>query len=441
MQTEQYDAVVCGGGPAGVAAAIAAARHGAHTLIIEQTGAFGGLGTQGLVPCFAPFSWRKDHLLIRGIGWEIVERLRSISGAGDGAWIHTDPEKLKLLFDRMLSESGVIPALFTTLTGAEVADGAIASATAYTKSGARTLRAKAFIDCTGDADLAHLAGCPTEKGDSDGRMQAASLCFVLAGVDVKAFEAFRESIGGGLAFRQFIHDSATAGKLHDSDRYQHLASAVCPREESGLIYFNYGHLYDIDGTDDDSLTQAMMLGRELVHDFVSFARSDIPGMANAVLMASGTLPGIRETRRIVGDFVLEESAFTQGRTHDDDIALYDYPVDLHDTSHRTDDSSATNPFLVGGVREIASKITYGIPYRTLLPKGVNNLLVAGRCISSDRPIQGSARVMPACFATGQAAGTAAAMRSHTGEGLAEIDVEKLRETLLADGAYLTERDQ
>ncbi len=427
MFQKSYDTIICGGGPAGVAAAVAAARTGAKTLLIEQTGALGGMGTNGLVPAFAPFSWHKNAPLITGLAGEILKKLATVGGSDLELWPSIDPEKLKLVYDRLIVDSGVTLRFFTTLADIEKSGKKLVSIITQSKFGKEKFQGKTFVDATGDADLSYLAGCPTEKGGADGNLQAVSLCFMLAGINSSELlmAAGDKSLLDYL--REKLDLAIESEKLKNTANFQYRIMMTRLDVESGIVPFNFGHIFGIDGTNPDLLTKAMLAGRLHVHDFVTFLKNEVPGMTNARVVATASLPGVRETRRIKGEFVLRSKAFTDSERHEDDIAVYDYPPDVHDSRHFHQRTEMTNPYME--LAKIAREKIYGIPFRSLIPLGINNLLVAGRCISADRPMQGSTRVMPSCIATGQAAGTAAAICVLQNLEVSQLDFKELYQEL------------
>jgi len=435
---KKYDVIVAGGGTAGIVAAIASARHGAKTLIIEATGAFGGMGTNGMVPAFCPYSF-KNEPLIKGIGYEILERLREKSNSEKNQksksfrWVPIDAEKLKLVYDEMITEAGCDFLFFTQFTEVVMNKNIIRACVVENKNGRQAFEADVFIDCTGDADVAFRAGVPFEKGDASGNVQASTLCFAIGNINSKKYMEFYTQLGGQNGLRKLVKESEANGLLASSESFDYNLAVDSFRDEDGVLALNFGHLYGVDGVDTAQVSKAMTDGRKFAHYFLKFARQNIPGMENAIITASANLLGVRETRRIKGHFIMDEEAFYEGRRFDDDIACYDYPIDVHESKkHRCKED--TNAF--SRTAEISRKILYGIPFRIMVPQKVENLLVAGRSVSADRAMLGSLRVMPACFAMGQAAGTAAAIVSKQNILLNNLDIKKLKEILCEDGVCL-----
>ena len=431
-----YDVVVCGGGPAGIGSAIAAARNGAKTLLIEQAGALGGMSTLGEVPSFCPFGKDKKPA-ITGIGLEVVKRLKKAKGLGITTdtvpWVVKDPEKLKVIYDEMLAESGAETLLFTFVAGTIKSGNKVRCVLIENKSGRQAVFGKIFIDATGDADVAAAAGAAFSKGDKRGIMQAASLCYRSVGTDKEKYYKFARKIDAQRKAKEWWASLVSKGRLAriKDTEYRGLG----PQEVSpGMLGHNFGHVYFADGTNAKDLTRVMISGRKLAQSFTEYGRKHIPGMKNAKIAATGALPGIRETRRVKCEYELTLDDYLNARHFKDDIAVYDYTIDVHNaTSKKKEavkfDKDFDSMWLKKGQ-------TYGICFRALLPKGLPNLLIAGRSIGSDRMMNGSVRVMPACFATGQAAGTAAALSARSNTVPGRLDIKLLRKKLVSQGARL-----
>ncbi|MHB9140085.1 MAG: FAD-dependent oxidoreductase [Victivallaceae bacterium] len=433
-----YDVIVAGGGPSGIGAAVAAARNGVKTLLIEGTGALGGMGTNGLVPAFCPTSFGKVGPLIKGFAMEVIELLEAEDGVGGGGineWIAIDAEKLKFVYDEIVAESGVTPLFFTLVSDVIVKDREIEAVIVENKSGRQAYTAKTFIDCTGDADLAFRAGVPCRKGDENGAMQATSLCLVVAGIKPESFEKWCEGHYYCLnQMRHLIVEGRASGELKETEQAEFKLMTAMYRP-AGVLGLNFGHIYDIDGTMAEDLTVAMITGRKLAHDFIEYLRKRVPGMENAEIVNTGSLLGVRETRRIIGKFVLEEDAFFESKRFNDDIAVYNNPIDVHE-SNKASSLKNENPY--GSLQDKADKIAYGIPFSAMIPQELDNLLVAGRSISADRSMQGTTRVMTPCLAMGQACGTAAALVKDAGIPVSQVNIAELRKKLMAQGANIAD---
>ena len=438
MKSHDFDVVVAGGGPAGVAAAIGAARAGARVALIEETGNFGGMATSGMVPVFNPFSDGKIPV-IRGIGLEILRELRRRGSAvrkhnplpreiPEYDWVSLDAEKLKVVLDDFLAKAGVQARLFTQVTEPDVRKGLITGIRSWSKSGEELWKGRVFVDTTGDADVAARAGCPFEKGGPRGLMQPSTVCFVIAGLTPAAGRFLRTP----KKITPMLKAASLTGKL--TGKYDHHYCLDSNNAEFTAIGFNYKHQLDTDGTDADSLTWAMIEGRRMAVELCEFLRKNIKGCEKCFIASTARLVGVRETRRIIGEYRMDSAHFHARRKSVDDIASYANEVDVHVVGRtlkeiKKRDIPEANTFL-----EIGDH--YGIPYRSLIPKGVRNLLVAGRSISCDRAMQGSTRPMPACFATGQAAGIAARLALKCDGNVRDVATKRLQAMLLKQGAFI-----
>ena len=424
------DVFVAGGGPAGVAAAVAAARQGARVFMAEGHSCFGGLGTAGMVPLFMQFT-DGVNFLAGGIGGEIRERLISVGGVSPDddpghplGIVHIRGEVLKRMYDDLVQSAGLDFTFQTNVIDAVVSTGRIRHAVCSAKSGLYAVEAKTFVDATGDGDLAVMAGAPFEKGDDEGGLMGGTLCSVWAGIDwdrVKKSKTRQDSR---------LDDAFRDGIFTFEDR--HLPGIF--RTGRTLGGGNIGHTYGVDGSDESSVTRGLIWGRKLALEYERYYKEYLQGFEDMELSSTGSLLGIRESRRIIGDYVLGLSDFHERAVFDDEIGRYAYPVDIHESDTRRESYSQ----FAKEFRELryGKGESYGIPFRSLIPRNVENLLVSGRCISSDRYIQSSVRVMPGCYITGQAAGTAAALAAAGGGEVRRIDGEDLRQRLKSMGAYL-----
>jgi len=427
LREYEFDVVVVGGGVAGICAALAAARHGAKTALIEATGSLGGMATSGLVPALAPYNYNEPHgePLIRGLAWEFVERLHAEGALYDKKqyWKLFDNQRAKLVFDRMTIESGVHVRLFTFFQSVEVAGNFVKRVITTSKSGTEAWMAKCFIDATGDADLAVAAGVPFEMGDEQGGVMPPSLCFSLGGVD-------REKMPHPRAQYEAMAKGKLEGCLRNPEDHRGEKDICSP----DAMVFNYNHIYGKNCIDADDLTHAMIEGREIAFELSDYLKETVPGFEESYVANIASLLGVRETRRIKGDFCLTASAYFESHRHEDDICVYDYACDLHQAYNTVTDRKAFEK-LYYNKRTKAGEF-YGIPFRCLLPVGSENLVVAGRCVSCDRTILASLRVMPPAMAMGQAAGTAAAIAQNYENRFRKIPSFILREALCKEGVYL-----
>ncbi len=415
------DVFVAGGGPAGVAAAVAAARAGASVFLAENGGAFGGAAVQSLVPAFMQFT-DGVNFLAGGIGAEVRDYLKTHAYEEYRRYCPDSipVECLKRCYDEMITAAGVRFSFFTRVADVVTEGGAVRYAICAAKGENFAVKASVFIDCTGDGDLAALAGADYCMGDENGDTMAATLCALWNGIDWKT--VVRPD-------SRRLDDAFRDGVFTNEDR--HLPGIWPISTTTGGS--NAGHVYGIDGTRADSLTEGMILGRQQLLEYRRYYKEYLDGYENAEPIISAALLGIRETRRIAGEYCLNIEDFLSRAVFPDEIGRYAYPIDIHSGKN-------TNK----GYEEYAKKFaelryqkgeSYGIPYRSLLVKGFENLLVAGRCISADRSMQASVRVMPCCFITGQAAGTAAALAKETGD-LRAVPTTALQKALLQLGAFL-----
>lgn len=413
-----YDIVVGGGGLTGVAAAVAAKRLGVEkVLLIERYGFLGGMATAGLVnPFMSYFKARKpytqENQLIFGIFQEILDELDKLGGLKDKSIF--DAEILKLVLSRMVRKAGVDVLLHTFIEEInKSSDNIIKSVRVANKSGVYEISGKLFIDCTGDADIAYMAGVPCKKGrDEDGFTQPMTMCFRVANVDRSRMPS-REEIN------RLYRDAVAKGEVHNPRENVLFFDTIHP----DVIHFNTTRIVMKDATDAVQLTQAELEVREQCWEMFYFLKKYVPGFENAYFQVSASQIGVRESRRIVGRYTLTQEDVLNGRKFDDSICYCAYDIDIH------------NPTGSGTViKSLPEGEYYGIPYRCLLPLNIDNLLVAGRPISSTHEAHSSLRVMPTCTAMGQAAGTAAAIALKEGVWPSEVDVQKLRMQLKADGA-------
>ena len=414
------DVFIAGGGPGGIAAAIAAARGGANVFLAESTGAFGGAATAAYVPAFACFSDGK-RIVVGGIGGEIRRRVsRSVSL--DVAWTPLDLEELKRVYDAMVAEAGVRYSFFTTVVDVGVRDGHVEHVVLSSKRGLFAVKAKVFIDATGDGDLCAFAGGAFEKGDATGAVMPPTLCTQWADID----------FGNAAPAQSRLPKAIEDGVFSVPDL--HLSGIFRNPNGSSVGGGNVGHVYNVDPTDERSLTKAMVEARRQMVEYVRFYREYVKGHEKAVLVSTAPCLGVRESRRIVCDYRMTVDDFLKRAQFEDQIGRYCYAVDIH---RPTPDKAALEAFSREHhkTHRYHPGESYGIPYRSLVAKDFSNVLVAGRCIGSDRQMNSSIRVMPACFITGQAAGTAATMALAKGDTRA-IDIAQLRDRLKKAGAIL-----
>jgi len=456
----EYDVVVAGGGVAGSAAAMAAGKRGYKVLLIEALGALGGLVTLGLVNIPLDF--------VSGLGKEMLGELDKINGHWHR---NTDPEKHKLVLDRMIKKYNVETLLATSVVDAVMDGDALKGAVIQTKCGRVWVKAKRFIDATGDSDLAYYAGTPTICGrPGDGMSQACSLEFTLAGVnwdeyqsselkknDPKWVKLIREDLAAGIL--PYESDNHLNWITHLPGRPQH-----CGMDEVSICFAHSRRCFPVDNRD---LTRMYFEGREQSHMLAEYIKKRVPGFQNSYLSATASLLGVRESRRIVGEYVLTADDIAFSRKQDDVIAISNHGYDIHNFEETGNIKWA--PIMLDGelqyvigtqsgfgtttpppdnkpvvnnkgqtaeFAEFESNIYYDIPYRSLVPLKTENLLAAGRNLSSDVYAQSGARLIMCCFTMGEAAGTAAAMSIAKDITPRELDHKALQRELIASNVNL-----
>ena len=447
--TKEVEVIVVGGGPAGIAAAVACARSGARTVLVERYGFLGGMATAGLVGPFMT-SWDIDgkDRIITGVFQELIDRLVAMDAAIDPAGVkgysafggyhrygheHVtpfDPEVLKIVAQEMVLEAGAelkFHALFLDcLTGHESGvqsdSRRIRDLIFAGKGGLEALRGAIVIDATGDGDVAAQAGAIFEKGRStDGLMQPVSLFFRVGNVDDARTQAYVDAHPEDADFSGIVRTATEAGELSHTKDHLTLFRTTRP----GEWWANVSRIHNVDATDADQMTRAEIEGHRQVVYLVDFFRKYVPGFENCTLIDSAPQIGVRETRHITGEYVLTEEDVLRARRFPDAIARVSFPIDIHDVTGG------------GGVFQGPKDGPYyTIPYRSLVPLRIDNLLLAGRCISATHEAHGSLRVMPPCFAMGQAAGTAASLAIETKTRPRDIDVGLLRRALEDQGALV-----
>ena len=428
------DVFVAGGGPAGCAAAVMAARQGCAVFLAEGHSCFGGMGTAGLIPAFMQFG-DGVNFLAAGFGEELLDRLIASGGTAKprDAAARTGghcigAEALKRVYDDLLTAAKVEFSFYTNLIAVETVDRRVTTAILAAKSGLFAVRAKVFIDATGDGDLAAWAGAPFEKGDANGDMMPGTLCSLWADIDWDGVARDEPRV----AANHYVAQAFKEGVFTYCDKHVPGIWRVGKHLGGG----NIGHTFGVDSTDERSLTQALLWGRKLVLEFERYYKEYHKGRyAQMELAGTGSLLGVRESRRIMGDYVLCLDDFKKRASFADEIGRYAYPVDIHVS--RPNDEVEYKRF-EKEFQELRYKTgeSYGVPYRCLVPRDLTNVLVAGRCLSADRFLQGSIRVMPGCFITGQAAGIAAALACVHNADTRQVGVAELQKRLRAVGAYL-----
>ena len=435
----EFDVVVIGGGPAGLAASTCAARHGARVLVVERYGFLGGMGTAGGVTNFAGLYGRKKgemRQVVHGVVDELLERIAALGGlniAQDGMQGRIrvqsyDISSLKCAADQMLVASGV-QILFHAWAAEVVMQGTrIQALIVETKSGRMAIRASRFIDCSGDADVAHFAGVPYEVGDGQGSGLYPTTMFRVGHVDAgKALKAVGEF--------KAINTLMAQAQLDKPGQYKFPREGAILRPQknatewrANVTQIGNAQGRAMDATNARQLSDGELEGRRQIADYFQFLRHEVPGFADAAIVDIAAQIGVRETRRIQGQYVLTGEDILASSSFSDAIGINAWPMELH-TAGKIDWQFPRNWDSADG------RVYNDLPWRMLVPAKVDNLLVAGRCASMTHEGQSAARVSGACFVMGQAAGTAAAMVSPT-ESFGDLNFTALQNKLRQDGVCL-----
>jgi hypothetical protein len=427
----EYDVVVLGGGPAGIAASVAAARAGRSTLLIERYGFLGGMGTAAGVTNFCGLHANVHgdiRQVVHGVADDLLARIDHLGGLnaphalfGKTVAQAYDTAAYKIAADDLMLSAGV-HVLFHALAAGVLMESEqrVKALLIETKSGRRAVIGRAFIDCSGDGDLAAWAGAPYEKGDGEGNMLYPSTMFRINGIDPQRAGKAWEVIP------KLMLEAQAAGRY----TFPRKTPIVRP-QKSGIEWrVNLTQLANaqgnaMDGTNAQELSDAEILGRRQIASVASFLR-EVPGFEQSYIVDIAPQVGIRETRRVQGRYVLTEGDVLECASFEDTIGVNGWPLELH---------------LKGDVEFRWPKIPESrgfnqLPYRMTVPLGLTNLWVAGRCASMSHEAQSAARVTGACFAMGQAAGTAAHLALKSDGDASRVDVAALQTQLEIDGAYL-----
>ena len=416
-ERRECDVLVCGGGAAGLGAAVAAARNGARTTLLERHGYCGGICVSSLVHTFdgARSCRDNDQFVVGGIPREVIRRLDEIGGLAlednPPETLNFDPEAMKRVSDQMLGEAGVT-VYFHLFAAEAIREGDRVSAViAAGKEGLWEIRASTFIDATGDGDIGYFAGAPYEK---DAMLQTMSQHFRIGG------------LAGNRCWDVLEHDCRAAmDRAYAEGRAPKYGGPWFIRIRQGEVTANCTRLYG-DGSKTDDLTRAEMQGREDMMSILEIFRRDIPDFRSAYVLVSGVEIGVRETRRIMGDYVVTAADVLENRPQPDAVALGSWPIDIHPADGRV----GVHP------HKESPPEPYPIPLRALLAKNTANLLISGRCLSSTHEAHGSTRVSGTAMATGEAAGTLAAMAARSGVDVRGVAYSDLEAQLVRQGVLL-----
>ena len=409
---DKADIVVAGGGPSGVAAAVAAARQGQKVILLEQSGTLGGASILAMVAELMNFD-DGINFITNGIGKEIFEKLK-LENKVKREWYNVRYEELKRVYDEIVLTAGVEVMFYTRIVDAVCENNTVRYAIVSGPDGMCAIEGEFFIDTTGSGMLACFAGADYSYGDENGNTMSATICSLWGGVDFskKGYDAqnYEKAYADGV-FSQY--DKVLPGIKKNYP-------------EINVGGGNVGHCFGVDDRDVKSLTNAMFEGRKILAEYENYYKNYVNGCDKAVLIKSADYIGIRESRRINCEYTLTMDSFYSGDSFYDEIGRYSYPIDIHPMTADTDGMKGF-PKSVSMRHEDGQ--TYSIPYRCLVPKGINNLLVAGRCIGADRAMQASTRVIPCCYITGQAAGVAAAVCVEDKTKAKDADINKIKERI------------
>lgn len=406
---KKYNLIVVGGGISGVAAAVSASREGLKVLLVEKTGCLGGAMSVSLV---YPFTWFKTNngtkLINDGIFTEMRERKEKYNDTG---W-----DSFKCVFDDMAAEAGVDVLFHSNVFKANTDGRLIKSVDVVTKSGVVTFEADFFIDTTGDGELIELTGCEYQLGrECDGLCQPMTTCFRMCGVDIQQFIADKDVL---------------MEKYH---LYQEEGKITNPRENiliflglgDGIVHFNTTRIVKHNPVDPLEISKAEMIGRKQVFEIVDLLKENSKAFEKSTLVSIAQHIGVRESRKLKGVHILTTDDLTNFVRFEDTVALGNYGIDIHNPSG----TGTTQYHLKDGEY-------YNIPYRSLLPKEYDNMLVAGRCLSATHEAHSAVRVMPICASMGQAAGTAIAVAYKTKANTNTVDIKTVQNVLIKNGAEL-----
>ena len=432
-----YDVVVAGGGPGGCGAAICAARRGARVLLVESTGCLGGMGTSAMVSAWSGLA-DGERMIVGGLMGELAETMYERgfyrSGIDPAFWrknLHQgfgyNAEGLKLLLDELCLQAGVEIRFFTRVIDADASGFRVNGVVTNNIEGHRFIKAKAFIDATGDAVLSDLCGAAyREAGRDTDHIMAPTLCASHANIDTATMKYGDQQA----AVFKAIGDNF----FSQPDR--HVPGLFVTGKSTAIM--NAGHLFGTNAVKCRSLSDAMVRGRQFAWEYARFFQTYIPACKDMEMVATASLLGVRESRRIVGEYELNYEDFRTRRSFPDQIAIANKPVDIHvyDCS-----DAEWERYLAEFEKhdKLGAGEYYGIPYGILVPRGWENLWVAGRCNSSDIKVHGAIRAQPSCFMMGEAAGTAAVQSIRTGQPACDLDTGQLVEALRGAGAYLPQQ--
>jgi hypothetical protein len=424
---DQVDVLVVGGGPAGIGAALAAARLGAKVLIVEQFNCLGGVATSGGHNHYSQFNAYGDTSL-QVVGGIADELRRKLLGRGyatyDGSCLDFDVEGMKLLLDEMTAEAGVSVLYYTFYCDTLVEDRRVVGGIIQNKSGRQAVLAQRVVDCTGDGDAAYHAEADFEMGRPiDGRCQPTTLMFTIGGVDWSRVASWRNNYDMREVWLKAQRDGIMEPFQSVIMGFWH--TDVLPDQ----VGINMTHMINVDSTNAADLTRATIEGRWQAHHLVGVFRQVVPGMEKCYLISTAPSLGLRESRRIKGVVTITAQDVMSSRAWEDSIGYGSFFIDIHNPA---------GPGMSDQVWRPRRGFHYQVPYRALVPEQIDNLLVAGRCISADHVALGSLRIMSTCTVMGEAAGVAAVMSIHEEVTPRQLDHRLLSLQLKKQGAIVDE---
>ena len=414
---KNYDVLVAGGGFAGIGAAVGAAREGKKVLLVEQYGCLGGAACHNLVNPFMKY-WRvvngERDIINRGVFERILKQLKEKNALAENGMIFHE-EYLKFILDKLVQEYNITVLFHTSVIGANMQDGVVNTVTLSNKDGVFDVKAKMYIDATGDGDLAAMAGFAYEVGDNDGNCQPMTLCFNVGGVpygDRHYVDVRKEVLD---LYKQW----QAQGKIKNPRENVLIFHSILPN----TLHFNSTRIIQKSPLSAEDLTAAEFEAREQMFELLDFLKGNFELFKDSYLINSAPCIGVRESRRIIGEYMMTAEDVLSCKKFEDGIARGDYPVDIH------------NPTGTGTVMQyLPQDEYYSIPVRSLIPKGGKNLLVAGRCISVTHEAQASIRIIPIVCCIGEGAGVTAATALEQGVALKDVDVSLVQQKLKANGA-------